>query len=191
MTNVAFNSIEQYRDIATLNMYRELVEKQGMDPQAVLALIHPTSRDNARTPMQWDDSEQAGFTTGTPWIEVNPNYNEINVEQALADPNSVFYFYQKLIQLRKEHPIIVYGTYDLILDDHEEIYAFTRTGEGVRLLVVLNFSKNTPVFKLPDDISFSDKELLISNYEVDAAEDIQALTLRPFEARVYFLTTET
>jgi oligo-1,6-glucosidase len=168
-------------------MYRELVENQGMDPQEALALIHSTSRDNARTPVQWDDSEQAGFTSGTPWIEVNPNYTEINVEQALADPNSVFYYYQKLIQLRKEHPIIVYGTYDLILDDHEEIYAFTRTGEDGRLLVILNFTQGTPVFSLPAHISFADKELLISNYEVEAAEDIQQLILRPFEARVYQL----
>jgi oligo-1,6-glucosidase len=191
MTNVAFDSIEQYRDIAALNMYRELVQNQGVEPQAVLEMLHATSRDNARTPMQWDDSEQAGFTSGTPWIEVNPNYTEINVEQALADPNSIFYYYQKLLQLRKEHPIIVYGAYDLILDDHEEIYAFTRTGEDGRLLVILNFSKNTPVFTLPAHLSFSNKELLISNYEVNAAEGIQELRLRPFEARAYFLTTKT
>jgi oligo-1,6-glucosidase len=187
MTNVAFDSIEQYRDIAALNMYRSLVEEQGMEPREVLELLHPTSRDNARTPMQWDDSPQAGFTSGTPWIEVNPNYTEINVEQALADPNSVFYYYQKLLRLRKEHPIIVYGTYDLILDEHEEIYAFTRTGEDGRLLVILNFSNNTPVFTLPENLSFVGQELLISNYEVDAAEDIHQFTLRPYEARVYQL----
>jgi oligo-1,6-glucosidase len=189
MTNVAFDSIEHYRDIATLNMYRELVENQGMDAPAVLALIHSASRDNARTPMQWDDSAQAGFTSGRPWIEVNSNYKEINVEQALADPNSIFYYYQKLIQLRQQHPIIVYGTYDLILDDHEAIYAFTRTGEDGRLLVILNFTKATPVFTLPAHISFAGQELLLGNYEVNAAEGIQELTLRPFEARVYFLTT--
>ena len=137
--------------------------------------------------MQWDDREHAGFTIATPWIKVNPNYKEINVKRALADPNSIFYYYQKLIQLRKENPIIVYGTYDLILDAHEEIYAFTRTLEDDRLLVILNFTKGTPVFVLPAAIRLSDKELLISNYAVDLTEDIRQLTLRPFEARVYRL----
>ena len=105
MTNVAFDSIDDYRDIETLNMYRELVDEQGQDPAArCWRVIHAKSRDNARTPMQWNDGPQAGFTTGTPWIKVNPNYPAINVEQALADPDSIFYYYQKLIRLRKTHP---------------------------------------------------------------------------------------
>jgi len=187
MTNVAFESIEEYRDVATRNMYREAVEEKGVDPQVALKVVHAKSRDNARIPMQWDSTEQAGFTTGTPWINVNPNYKEINVAEALADSNSVFHYYKKLIQLRKENPIIVYGTYDLILATHEEIYAFTRTLDEERLLVILNFSKNTPVFNLPENISFSSKELLISNYDVDNNEDIHQITLRPFEARVYRL----
>jgi oligo-1,6-glucosidase len=187
MTNVAFPSIEDYRDIWTHNRYREMVEDEGMERQAVMELIHRKSRDNARTPMQWDTTTNAGFTTGTPWIKVNPNYGEINAQQALADPNSIFYYYQQLIRLRKENPIIVYGKYDLILDAHEEIYAFTRTLQDDRLLVLLNFTPDTPIFALPTHISFADKELLISNYEVDAAEDIRLLTLRPFEARVYRL----
>jgi oligo-1,6-glucosidase len=187
MTNVAFESIEDYRDIETLNLYRELVEAKGLDPQAVLAIIHAKSRDNARTPMQWDDSEQAGFTSSVPWIKVNPNSKEINVKQALADPNSVYYYYQKLIRLRKNNPIIVYGSYDLILSDHEEIYAFTRTLDNDRLLVILNFSKSNSVFSLPAPVHFSTIELLISNYEVDPAEDIHSLNLRPYEARVYHL----
>lgn len=187
MTNVAFDSIDLYRDIATINMYHELVEEDGMDPAEVMALIHPRSRDNARTPVQWDGSENAGFTSGTPWIGVNPNYKEINVEQALADPNSVFYYYQRLIQLRQEYPVIVYGIYDLILDNHEQIYAFTRTSDDDRLLVILNFSAETPVFKLPAEIKFSRHNLLISNYEVDPAERIEQFTLRPYEARVYQL----
>lgn len=185
MTNVAFDSLADYRDIETLNMARELVEEQGMDLEAVLAIVHAKSRDNARTPIQWDDSANAGFTTGVPWIKVNPNYPAINVKQALADPNSVFYTYQKLIQLRKSHPIIVYGAYDLILDDDEQIYAFTRTLEDECLLVILNFTPNTPVFNLPAHITLSDLTLLIGNYEVDPAEDIRQFRLRPFEARVY------
>jgi oligo-1,6-glucosidase len=187
MTNVAFASINDYRDIETLNIYHELVEEKGLDPQAVLAIIHAKSRDNARTLFQWDDGEHAGFTIGSPWIKVNPNYHKINVKLALADPNSIFYYYQKLIRLRKENPIIVYGAYDLILDTHEEIYAFTRTLEDDRLLVILNFTKGTPIFALTADIQLSDKELLISNYAVDLTEDIRQLTLRPFEARVYRL----
>lgn len=187
MTNVAFDSIDDYRDIEALNMYHELVTEQGIAESDILPILHAKSRDNARTPVQWDDSPQAGFTSGDPWIKVNPNYKTINVRQALADPNSVFYYYQQLIRLRHEQPVIVYGRYDLILDDHEEIYAFTRTLDDDRLLVILNFREATPVFTLPADIQFTQPELLISNYEVDAAEEIHSLTLRPFEARVYRL----
>jgi oligo-1,6-glucosidase len=187
MTNVAFESIGDYRDIETLNMYREAVEEQGLDPHAVMAKIHVKSRDNARTPMQWDASEHAGFTSGTPWIKVNPNYPAINVEQALADPQSIFAYYQALIRLRKANPVMVYGTYDLLLDDHQEIYAFTRTLLGERLLVILNFTRDTPIFALPSQIAFAGAELLIGNYAVDPAEDVRRLALRPFEARVYRL----
>jgi oligo-1,6-glucosidase len=137
--------------------------------------------------VQWDESEHAGFTTGTPWIKLNPNHKDINVKQALGDPNSIFYYYQRLLRLRKENPIIVYGTYDLILDEHQEIYAFTRTLDDDRLLVILNFTKNKPVFVLPGSVSFSDKELLITNYAVDPVEDVRLFTLRPYEARVYRL----
>jgi oligo-1,6-glucosidase len=186
MTNVAFDSIEDYRDIESLNLYREMVHEQGAEPQEVLRLVQVKGRDNARTPMQWDASPQAGFTDGTPWIKVNPNYVAINAAQALADPHSVFYYYQKLIQLRKENPVIVYGAYDLILEAHEEIYAFTRTLDDDRLLVILNFSTNTPEFHLPEDISYTTSELLISNYAAEAG-DIHQITLRPYEARVYRL----
>jgi oligo-1,6-glucosidase len=187
MTNVAFDSIEDYRDVATRNLYREAVEEKGVDPKVALEVVHAKSRDNARTPMQWDDRQHAGFTTGTPWIKANPNYKEINVANALADPNSVFYYYQKLIRLRKENPVVVYGTYDLILGSHEEIYAFTRTLNGERLLVILNFSRNTPVFHLPENITYGSAELLIGNYAVDVNQDIHQITLRPYEARVYRL----
>ena len=188
MTNVAFDSINDYQDIESLNLYKELVGEKGLNPNEALALIRAKGRDNARTPMQWDASRNAGFTTGTPWLKVNPNYPAINVTQALADNNSVFYYYQKLIRLRKEHPVFVYGAYDLILDDDEAIYAFTRTLETDRLLVILNFTQNAPVFALPPNIAFAGKELLISNYAVDANEDIRQFTLRPYEARVYRLT---
>jgi len=187
MTNVMFESIEDYRDIETRNLYREFVEEKGVDPQAVMAIIHAKSRDNARTPIQWDDGKHAGFTTGTPWMKVNPNYKAINVNHDLTSPNSIYYYYQKLIRLRKKNPIIVYGTYDLILETHEDIYAFTRTLQDERLLVMLNFTRNMPLFTIPTHLAFSEKELLISNYPVDPAEDIHQLTLRPYEARVYRL----
>jgi oligo-1,6-glucosidase len=185
MTNVRFPSIEYYRDIETLNMYKERVEEYDEDPQKVMEKIYYKGRDNARTPMQWDDSENAGFTTGTPWISVNPNYKEINVKAALADPNSVFHYYKKLIQLRKQHDVIVYGTYDLILEDDPYIYAYTRTLGNEKLIVITNFSEKTPVFRLPDDITYKTKELLISNYDVDETEELKEIRLRPWEARVY------
>ena len=179
---------DDYRDVETLNLYKELVNEKGVDPKEMIKVIHAKSRDNARTPMQWNNSHQAGFTTGTPWIKVNPNYIEINVAQALADPDSVFYYYKKLIQLRKENPIMVYGNYDLILDSHEEIYAFTRTLKDDRLLVILNFSDHSPAFNLPNNITFTTSELLMSNYKVDSPDDIHGITLRPYEARVYRLS---
>jgi len=191
MTNVPFESIDDYRDVETLNMYKEMVEEKGVDPDDMLKIFHAKSRDNARTPVQWDDTDQAGFTAGTPWIKVNPNYKEINVAQALADPDSVLHYYKKLIQLRKENLIIVYGKYDLILDAHKEIYAFTRTLDDDRLLIILNFSENMPEFDLPENITYSTSDLLISNYKVDSSDDIYKITLRPYEARVYRLSSSS
>jgi oligo-1,6-glucosidase len=187
MTNVQFESITEYRDIESLNMYREFVQERGMEPQAVLAMIYAKGRDNARTPMQWDAREHAGFTSGTPWIQVNPNYQAINVAQAIADPNSIFAYYQQLIRLRKANPVIVYGNYDLVEETDAAIYAYTRTLDDDRLLVILNFSASTPTFEIPAPIASANAELLISNYSVDPAEAIAGLTLRPYEARVYRL----
>jgi oligo-1,6-glucosidase len=185
MTNVAFASIEDYNDIATVNMYHEYVDEKGFDPQLVMAGIHVRSRDNARTPVQWDASPNAGFTTAKPWLKVNPNYTAINAAQAIDDPDSIFYYYQRLILLRKKVPTVIYGSYDLILPEHEQIYAFTRTLEQDCLLVILNWSQELPVFELPGDLHFSPQELLISNYPVDPADDIREFILRPYEARVY------
>jgi oligo-1,6-glucosidase len=187
MTNVRFENIDDYNDLEILNMYREKVIEGGQDAAKVMESIYVKGRDNARTPMHWDDSENAGFTTGTPWLKMNPNFTEINAKYALEDSNSIYYYYQKLIKLRKEHDIIVYGNYDLILDEHEEIYAYTRTLGEEKLLVVLNFFSDTPEFKLPEGIQYSTKQLLISNYEVNENTDIQSFSLRPYEARVYLL----
>jgi oligo-1,6-glucosidase len=187
MTNVAFPTIEQYRDVEVHNLWKDLVVEKGYDPEKILKAIHYRGRDNARTPMQWDATEHAGFTTGTPWIEVNPNYREINVEQALKDENSIFHYYKKLIRLRKEHDIIVYGSYELILEDDEQIYAYIRKLDNEQLLVITNFSAETPTFVLPNHITFTEKQLLISNYPVDENEEIETILLKPYEARVYKL----
>jgi oligo-1,6-glucosidase len=187
MTNVAFESITDYRDIETLNMYREFVEERGRDPQEVLALIHALSRDNARTPMQWDASPQAGFSAGRPWIKLNPNYATINVQQALADPQSIWHYYRRLIALRAANPTIVYGRYDLLLAEHPAIYAFTRTLQDDRLLVVLNFGASTPTFAWPDELGEVSAELLIGNYLLDPHAGLRRVDMRPFEARVYRL----
>jgi oligo-1,6-glucosidase len=187
MTNIRFDSIDKYKDIETLNMYKEKVTENGEDEAKVMESIYVKGRDNARTPIQWDDSENAGFTSGTPWISVNENYKEVNAKQAKEDPNSVFNYYKELIHLRKKHDIIVYGAYELILDDHEQIYAYTRSLNDETLLIVTNFSNETPEFVLPESISFTEKELIINNYAVDENEEINSFKLKPYEARVYKL----
>ncbi|MEI4803143.1 alpha-glucosidase [Bacillus sp. FJAT-51639] len=186
MTNVKFASIDEYRDIETLNMYHEKVNERGENPEIVMQSIYVKGRDNARTPMQWEDSEHAGFTTGNPWLQVNPNYKDINAWQALRDPNSIFYHYKKLIELRKKHEIIVYGTYDLILEDHPSIFSYVRTWKDEKLVVIANFTEASCVFELPKEITYSNLELLIHNYDVQD-ESIENIVLQPYEARVYKL----
>ena len=160
MTNVRFESIDDYKDIETLNMYQEKVVENGEDLQKVMHSIYVKGRDNARTPIQWDNSEHAGFTTGTPWLKVNPNYKEINVQQAIADPNSIFQYYRKLIQLRKQNPIMIYGSYELILPDHEQIYSYIRKYEEQILLVILKFTVNSRYLKCL--VLFSIKETVVN-----------------------------
>ncbi|PKG25358.1 glycoside hydrolase family 13 protein [Niallia nealsonii] len=186
MTNVKFD-LEDYNDIEIKNMYREAVIEGGENLDKVMEAIYAKGRDNARTPVQWDSTENGGFTTGTPWLKLNPNYQKINVEQALADENSVFYYYQKLIKLRKQYEIIVYGDYQLILEDDKQVYAYTRTLGEETLLVITNFSGEKPTFILPTNLPFETKDLLISNYKTEETEDIASIELQPYEARVYLL----
>ncbi|MFC0470644.1 alpha-glucosidase [Halalkalibacter kiskunsagensis] len=187
MTNVRFESIEEYNDIEIQNMYREKVIEGNEDHNKVMEAIYVKGRDNARTPIQWNDSENAGFTTGTPWLKVNPNYKEINAKKALEDKDSIFFYYQQLIKLRKEYDIIVYGTYDLILEEDEKIYAYTRTFGEEKLLVMCNFTKEEAEFELPEGIHFESIQLLINNYHVQSSVDISSITLKPYESRVYLL----
>ena len=181
MTNTVFNSVDDFRDLESINAYRELVESGLYTDEDMFPKIAHKSRDNARTPMQWDASEDAGFTTGTPWIAVNPNYKKINVADQLKREDSVFHYYQKLIRLRKENEIIVYGNYELLLPEDENIFAYTRTLDNQKLLVVCNFSKSEQKF---DFSGYENAKVLISNYNRDAGEDG---ILKPYEATVLLL----
>jgi oligo-1,6-glucosidase len=186
MTNAPFASIDDFRDIQALNHYAEAVGT-GADPETVLAALRIRSRDNARTPMQWDDTENAGFTTGTPWISVNPNHKEINARAQIADDDSVFHHYRRLIELRHTEPAVAHGDFHMLLADHDQVYAFTRRQGSTELLVLANFSGEPATIEAPDADRWQDTELVLANYPVDAAEDIQHPALRPWEARVYRL----
>ncbi len=187
MTNVPFTSIADFRDIETLNVFREK-RREGVPEDEIMAAIRRMSRDNARTPMQWDARVNAGFSTGTPWIRVNPNYERINVARDLNDPGSILHYYRKLIRLRKENPAIVHGDYRPLLEDDERIFAYLRTLGGDRFLVILNFFRDPAMFALPDEIACGSKEVLIANYEPRSQDDLARLELRPYEARVYRLS---
>ncbi|GHD50094.1 alpha-glucosidase [Mycetocola manganoxydans] len=180
MTNVRFESIEYYRDIESINHYREAVEEFDASPASVLAGVHARGRDNARTPMHWDASEHAGFTTGKPWIEVNPNYPEINVEADRASSSSVFDFYRKLIALRHENETVALGDFELLAPSHPTLYAFTRTRGTETLLVVANVSDDAFDGDLPVDVTGAG--LVLGNYANDTGGP-----LRPWEARLYRL----
>ena len=181
MTNTVFNFVDDFRDLESINAYRELVESGLYTDEDMFPKIAHKSRDNARTPMQWDASENAGFTTGKPWIAVNPNYKKINVADQLKREDSVFHYYQKLIRLRKENEIIVYGNYELLLPEDENIFAYIRTLDNQKLLVVCNFSKSEQKF---DFSGYENAKVLISNYNRDAREDG---ILKPYEATVLLL----
>ncbi|MFL0166624.1 glycoside hydrolase family 13 protein [Candidatus Clostridium helianthi] len=184
MTNVRFESLEDYKDIETLNMYNER-KKQGYAHEDIMLSIYTKGRDNARTPMQWDDSQNAGFTSGQPWLKVNPNYKEINAESQLKDENSIFNYYKKLIKIRKSNPVVVYGKYELMLEENKEIFAYTRTLENELLLVICNFTGNETEFALERKFEFKSKELLISNYNVNENDSIDSIELKPYESRIY------
>lgn len=176
MTNVYFDKLEDYRDIESINAFHQYVDSGIVKAEDMMRYLKEISRDNARTPMQWDDSKNAGFTDGTPWINVNPNYKEINAKAAVADPNSVFHYYQELIKLRHTLPIIVYGKFQGLLEDSETIYAYNRLLDGQVLTVACNFTDQEQDCTLFDDLA---GEELISNYKEHKAGKLQ-----PYEARV-------
>ena len=178
MTNAPFAALEDFRDIESINAYHELTAAGVLDPARMLECLRYKSRDNARTPMQWDDGPNAGFTDGTPWIMANPNCAEINAAEQRARPDSVFHFYQALIRLRHSHDVIVYGSYDLLLPDDPQLYAYTRTLDGQKLLCVCNLSGRPARFTLPAGFDPDRTETLIA---VGGAPAGRELTLAPWD----------
>ena len=178
MTNYPISDISEAEDIETINMYNERIE-QGYAKEDLIASINAKGRDNARTPMQWDDSENGGFTTGTPWLHVNPNYQTINVKTELADPESIFYTYKKLIELRKQNEIVVWGDYQLLENTPDEVFAYIRELNGEKWLVVTNISAGTNEFEMPTEA----KEIVIANYELTEVP-VGKVALRSYEAFV-------
>ena len=185
MTNVKFDSIEDYKDIETLNMYKERIDK-GYDRNHIMNSIYVKSRDNARTPMQWSREQNGGFTKGIPWIRVNENYKDINVDEALRDKDSVFYHYKALINLRKENDVIIYGTYNCIDINHKAIYSYVRELNGIKFLVVANFYDKIEKFILPQNIHYDKCQLILSNYK-DSNNIPNEIVLSRYEALIYKL----
>ncbi|HEX2148419.1 MAG TPA: alpha-amylase family glycosyl hydrolase, partial [Pseudorhizobium sp.] len=179
MTNMPFASIDQYKDIETLNMHRLHVEA-GLSPDDFIRGANESGRDNARTPMQWSAGPKAGFTNGSPWIEVNPNHATVNVETQVTDDRSIWSHYRRLIELRKQHEVIVYGHYQSWLDQHPDVFIYTRTLQQDQLIVVANFRPEQVTVTMPGELQHHGA-CLISNYSpVEVIEE--DITLRPYEA---------
>ncbi|BDU51511.1 glycoside hydrolase family 13 protein [Haliovirga abyssi] len=176
MVNVAFEKIDDYKDVETINYYNEMVFDKKENKEKIMKQIHQMSRDNSRTPMQWDDTENAGFTTGNSWIKLNPSYKEINVENDLKDENSIYNYYKKLIKIRKENKELIYGKYIEINVENEKVMSYILEKENSKILVVINFFGDNETL----DLKGYEKELLISNYE-----NSLEVELKPYEARIY------
>ena len=181
MTNVRFEDINEYNDIETLNMYKDRISK-GYSHDEIMASIYAKGRDNARTPMQWDSTENAGFTTGKPWLKVNKNYKFINAEDCLQDKDSIFYHYKKLIDIRKHNDTIIYGDYKLLLPEDKNVFAYSRKLNGDKIVVVCNFYDKEVNLNFKED--FNNVEILLSNYK-DSSIFMKDLKLRPYEAIMY------
>ena len=183
MTNVQFETIDEYDDVRTRNTY-SISREQGVPHEVIMKEIWKQSRDNSRTPMQWNESENGGFTTGKPWIGVNPNYTEINVSRQEEESNSILSFYKKMISMRKENPILVYGEYNLVLENHEQIFAYTRTLDKEKFVVICNLTALEAVYEY-GDLLLSYEGLMLGNYEVEPHVTSSNFVFKPYEARVY------
>ena len=185
MTNYPFTSIEDCRDIESINTYKELTEAGILTKEEMMSGIAAKGRDNARTPMQWDDSKNAGFSGNTPWINVNPNYKTINAKAELADANSVFHYYKKLIALRRNSKwtnVIVYGTYRLLDEDNEKVFSYIRQSDDKKLMIICNMSNEEVDYQIAEPLE-EVKETVISNYE--GLKLASELMLPPWFAGVY------
>ena len=185
MTNADYNNINDFDDVATIYQYNERIE-HGESEEESLAKVKATTRDNARTPMQWNSKDNGGFTKGTPWINVNKNYEKINVEDELKDDDSILNFYKKMIEIRKGNKTLIYGKYNLILEAHDNIYAYTRALNNEKYMIITNLYEENVRFNY-DKENLKYEGLLLSNYKVDKHEDITDFILRPYEARLYKL----
>jgi alpha-glucosidase len=183
MTNVQFPSIDDYDDVAVKNLYK-LKTEEGKSHQEIMEIIWASSRDNSRTPMQWDSTANAGFSSGSPWMKVNSNYTNINVEKQEKDEESILSFYKKMISLKKANEVFTYGQYDLLLEDDKQIYAYTRTLEDDQVIIITNLSAKEAAFT--SDFTLKPENLLLNNYPAAEAEG-KSITLKPYEARVYRL----
>ncbi|MED4461993.1 glycoside hydrolase family 13 protein [Metabacillus fastidiosus] len=186
MTNVKYSAITDYDDVATKNLYIE-ERARGKSHEEIMEIIWKNGRDNSRTPMQWTDEINAGFTTGKPWLPVNSNYCSINVKQSLQDPDSIYHYYKKMIELRKEHEALIYGSYDPVLEEHDKIFAYTRTLNDDVFLIMANLFEEKASFAFPKSLRKKERQLLLSNYDVKQEEDLKKVIFKPFEARVYLL----
>ena len=176
MTNAGFTDLSDYRDLESINAYHELVEVQGVEPEQMMRYLGKVSRDNARTPMQWNTETNAGFTTGTPWIRVNENYKKINAAAQLKDPDSIYNFYRRLIQIRHEEEIVVSGSFEMLMEESGQIFAYQRVLDDKKLVVLCNFTPNHVAF---DGVP-KKAEIMIGNYKNEGGT-----YLRPYEAIAY------
>jgi trehalose-6-phosphate hydrolase len=188
MTNPKFDSIDEYRDVESLNIFN-IKKEQGLTEEEILEILRHKSRDNSRTPVQWNSDKHAGFTEGIPWINVASNYQQINAEQALKDDDSIFHYYKKLNHLRKKYDVITEGDYELLLADDPNLFVYLRNTANEKLLVINNFYGKETLFTLPESVNVGgyNSSVLISNYK-DSQDDFHKITLRPYESIVYHLT---
>ncbi|KLV26351.1 alpha amylase [Niallia circulans] len=183
MTNVQFPTIEEYDDVATKNLYK-LKREEGFSHKEVMEIIWSTSRDNSRTPMQWSSDEYAGFSEHKPWMGMNPNYLDINVESQKQDPDSIYHFYKKMIDLKKSGPILTYGTFDLVDEENKQVFAYTRTLDDKKMVIISNLSAEEAVFE-NRVVELEHENLLLANYSVEEHEPTTSISLKPYEARMY------
>ncbi|OBT32830.1 alpha,alpha-phosphotrehalase [Vibrio splendidus] len=188
MTNPGYTEISQYRDVESTNMYDIMVNRDCVAHQDMMAILAQKSRDNSRTPMQWNSETYAGFSLSQPWLDVANNYTEINAEQALEDKDSVFYFYKSLIELRKEVPVITYGSYQDLLPEHPSVFAYSRESEGQTLLCINNYYGEACQVELPNELDLDEAQLLLGNYPEDPSPvSVNTMILRPYETRILLI----